>query len=154
MKHREIETKIMNSLIGSAIPVPEHATEGSAAMDIRACIESPVMIKPGETVTIPSGIAIGIHDPGVVAILAPRSGLGIKHGIVLANSIGIIDSDYQGEIIVGLRNQGLTEYTVEPGERICQMMFIPVVQASLRIVEHFSEYSSRGSGRFGHTGRL
>ena len=154
MKHREIETKIINPLVGTRIPLPEYATEGAAALDLRACIEEAVTLQPSETVTIPSGIAIGIHDPGLVAILAPRSGLGIKHGIVLANTIGVIDSDYQGEINIGLRNQGQAPYTIQPGERVCQMLFMPVVQASLRVVEAFSEDSRRGAGGFGHTGTL
>lgn len=153
MKHREIETKIMNPLVGAGIPLPTHATDGSAALDLRACLEEPATLLPGETVIIPSGIAIGIHDPSLVAILAPRSGLGIKHGIVLANTIGIIDSDYQGEIMVGLRNQGSSPYTVQPGERICQMLFMPVVQATLRVVTAFSEESERGAGGFGSTGK-
>lgn len=154
MKLREIETRIMNPMIGDVIPLPEYATEGSAALDIRACIESDVVIEPGETVTVPSGIAIGIHDPSLVAILAPRSGLGIKHGIVLANTIGVIDSDYQGEIQVGIRNQGVESYRIKPGERICQMLFMPVARVSLKVVAQFSEESERGSGGFGHTGRI
>ena len=153
MKHREIETKIVSPLIGTQIPLPCHATDGAAALDLRACLEQPVTVHPGETVTVPSGIAIGIHDPGLVALLAPRSGLGVKHGIVLANTIGIIDSDYQGEILIGIRNQGHAPYTIQPGERICQMLFMPVVQASLQLVEQFSEESKRGSGGFGHTGK-
>ena len=154
MKHREIETKIVNPLIGSSIPLPQYATDGSAALDLRACLDEAVAVVPGETVTIPSGIAISIHDPNLVAILAPRSGLGIKHGIVLANTIGVIDSDYQGEIKIGIRNQGSEPYSIQPGERICQMLFIPVVQASLRLVEEFSQESQRGEGGFGHTGKL
>jgi dUTP pyrophosphatase len=154
MKLHEIETKIVNQLIGNSIPLPQYATDGSAALDLRACLEQPVSIAPGETVTIPSGIAIAIHDPNLVVILAPRSGLGIKHGIVLANTIGVIDSDYQGEIKIGIRNQGNESYTIQPGERVCQMLFMPVVQVSLRVVEQFSEDSQRGSGGFGHTGRL
>lgn len=153
MKHREIETKIMSPLIGASIPLPSYATDGAAALDLRACLEKELTVIPGETVAIPSGIAIGIHDPGLVAILAPRSGLGIKHGIVLANTIGVIDSDYQGEIKVGIRNQGREPYTIQPGERICQMLFLPVVQATLRVVEQFSEESARGTGGFGHTGK-
>ena len=153
MKHREIETKIVNPLIGSSIPLPQYATDGSAALDLRACLDEAVAVAPGETVTIPSGIAISIHDPNLVAILAPRSGLGIKHGIVLANTIGVIDSDYQGEIKIGIRNQGSQTYNIQPGERVCQMLFMPVVQASLRVVEQFSEESARGAGGFGHTGR-
>lgn len=154
MKHREIETKIISPLIGNSIPLPTYATEGSAALDLRACLEAAVTVSPGETVIIPTGIAIGIHDPGLVAILAPRSGLGITHGIVLANTIGVIDSDYQGEIKIGIRNQGQAPYTIEPGERICQMLFMPVVPASLRIVEQFSKKSQRGAGGFGHTGKV
>ncbi|ACD95557.1 dUTP diphosphatase [Trichlorobacter lovleyi] len=154
MKHREIETKIVNPLIGSSIPLPQYATDGSAALDLRACLDEAVAVAPGETVTIPSGIAISIHDPNLVAILAPRSGLGIKHGIVLANTIGVIDSDYQGEIKIGIRNQGSQTYNIQPGERVCQMLFMPVVQACLRVVEEFSEESARGTGGFGHTGKL
>jgi len=153
MKHREIETKIVNPLIGSSIPLPQYATDGSAALDLRACLEVEQTVAPGETVTIPSGIAISIHDPGLVAILAPRSGLGIKHGLVLANTIGVIDSDYQGEIKIGIRNQGAEPYSIQPGERICQMLFMPVVQATLRVVEAFSEETLRGEGGFGHTGK-
>lgn len=154
MKHREIETKIVSPLIGSSIPLPQYATDGSAALDLRACLDEAVAVAPGETATIPSGIAISIHDPNLVAILAPRSGLGIKHGIVLANTIGVIDSDYQGEIKIGIRNQGNEPYSIQPGERVCQMLFMPVVQASLRVVEEFSEESARGAGGFGHTGKL
>lgn len=153
MKPREIETKIVNPLIGSSIPLPHYATDGSAALDLRACLQAAQTVSAGETVIIPSGIAISIHDPGLVAILAPRSGLGIKHGLVLANTIGVIDSDYQGEIKIGIRNQSNEPYSIQPGERICQMLFIPVVQASLRIVEEFSKESQRGAGGFGHTGR-
>ena len=153
MKHREIETKIVNPLIGSSIPLPQYATDGSAALDLRACLDQAVTVAPSETVTIPSGIAISIHDPNLVAILAPRSGLGIKHGIVLANTIGVIDSDYQGEIKIGIRNQGSEPYSIQPGERICQMLFIPVVQAYLRVVEEFSQETERGEGGFGHTGK-
>ena len=153
MKYREIETKIVNPLIGSCIPLPQYATDGSAALDLRACLDQAVNVAPGETVAIPSGIAISIHDPNLVAILAPRSGLGIKHGIVLANTIGVIDSDYQGEIKIGIRNQGSEPYSIQPGERICQMLFMPVVQASLRVVKEFSQETVRGEGGFGHTGK-
>jgi len=153
MKHHEIETKIVNPLIGNSIPLPQYATDGSAALDLRACLDAALTVAPGETVTIPSGIAISIHDPGLVAILAPRSGLGVKHGILLANTIGVIDSDYQGEIKIGIRNQGTEPYSIQPSERICQMLFMPVVQATLRVVEEFSEESLRGEGGFGHTGK-
>lgn len=153
MNRRKIETKIMNPLMGSKIPLPSYATDGAAAMDLRACLAEPLTVRPGETTLIPSGIAIAIHDPSLVALIVPRSGLGIKHGIVLANTIGVIDSDYQGEIGIGIHNRGTTPYTIEPGERICQMMFMPVVQASLVLVEDFSQESERGIGGFGHTGR-
>ena len=153
MNRHKIETKIMNPLMGSSIPLPAYATSGSAAMDLRACLTEPLTVQPGETVMIPSGIAISIHDPSLVALLLPRSGLGIKHGIVLANTVGVIDSDYQGEIGIGIFNRGKAAYTIEPGERICQMMFVPVTQAALSIVEEFSMDSARGAGGFGHTGR-
>ena len=153
MNRHKIETKIMNPLMGSSIPLPSYATSGSAAMDLRACLSEALTVQAGETVLIPSGIAISIHDPGLVALLVPRSGLGIKHGIVLANTIGVIDSDYQGEIGIGIHNRGQTAYTIEPGERICQMLFVPVTQAALAVVEEFSIDSARGAGGFGHTGR-
>ncbi len=152
MKRPKIETKIMNPLIGTAIPLPTYATSGAAAMDLRACLESPITVHPGETVLIPSGIAISIHDPGLVAVLVPRSGLGIKHGIVLANTVGIIDSDYQGEIGIGIINRGTMPYTLEPGERVCQMLFMPVLQADLNVVTEFCQESERGTGGFGSTG--
>ncbi|MDA8414152.1 MAG: dUTP diphosphatase [Desulfobacteraceae bacterium] len=153
MNRPKIETKIMNPLMGGNIQLPAYSTTGSAAMDLRACLPEPLIVEPGETVMIPSGIAISIHDPGLVALLVPRSGLGIKHGIVLANTIGVIDSDYQGEIGIGIYNRGTTAYTVEPGERVCQMMFVPVTQAALVVVKEFSVDSARGAGGFGHTGR-
>jgi len=152
MKRPEIETKIMNPLIGTTIPLPSYATGGAAAMDLRACLDAPKTVQPGETVLIPSGIAISIHNPGLVALLVPRSGLGIKHGIVLANTIGVIDSDYQGEIGIGIVNRGSATYTIEPGERVCQMMFVPVLQADLHVVTEFSQESERGTGGFGSTG--
>lgn len=153
MNRPKIETKIMNPLIGTSIPLPTYATSGAAAIDLRACLNAPHTISPGETAFIPSGIAISIHDPGLVALLVPRSGLGIKHGIVLANTIGVIDSDYQGEIGIGIYNRGTAPYTVEPGERICQVLFMPVTQVALEVVQEFSQESTRGAGGFGHTGR-
>ncbi|MDD2856809.1 MAG: dUTP diphosphatase [Desulfuromonadaceae bacterium] len=138
--------------MGTTIPLPSYATSGAAALDMRACLETALTITPGETALIPSGIAISIHDPGVVALLVPRSGLGIKHGIVLANTVGVIDSDYQGEIGIGIVNRGTLPYTIEPGERICQMMFVPLLQADLSIVTEFSQESIRGAGGFGSTG--
>ena len=149
MKH--IQLKILDSKIGQQIPLPEHATDGSAGVDLRACLDEGLLIKPGETHLIGTGIAIHIADPGFAAMLLPRSGLGHKHGIVLGNLVGLIDSDYQGELKVSCWNRGDTEFTVKPGERICQMIIVPVVQASYEIVEEFDE-SERGAGGFGHTG--
>ena len=149
---KKIETKILNPKIGKDFPIPSYATEGSAGMDIRACIDEPLTIDPGETHVIPSGFAIHISDPSMVAILVPRSGLGIKHGIVLANLCAVIDSDYLGEIRVGLWNRGKKQYTVQPGERICQMLFIPVFQVELDIINEFSKTTERGEGGFGSTG--
>jgi len=153
MNTRKIETKIINPLMGTQIPLPEYATTGAAAMDLRACIHEPITINPGETVTAPSGIAIAIHDPELVALIAPRSGLALRHGIVLANGIGVIDSDYQGEILMAVRNQGKTAYTIEPGERICQILFMPIARVILECVDEFSANSKRGTGGFGHTGK-
>lgn len=152
MNKHKIETKIINPLVGASIPLPGYATPGSAAVDLRACLSQAITVQPGETVLIPSGIAISIHDPGLVALLVPRSGLGIKHGIVLANTIGVIDSDYQGEIGIGIINRGALAYTIEPGERICQIMFVPVTQVALEIVSEFSRETERGAGGFGSTG--
>ena len=152
MMRPKIETKIINPLIGTTIPLPSYATSGAAALDLRACLETPKTIQPGETVLIPSGIAINIHHSTLVALLVPRSGLGIKHGIVLANTVGVIDSDYQGEIGIGIVNRGAAPYTIEPGERICQMLFVPVLQVDLSVVTEFSNDSVRGEGGFGSTG--
>lgn len=152
MNKPKIETKIINPLVGANIPLPGYATPGSAALDLRACLSQAITVQPGDTVLIPSGIAISIHDPGLVALLVPRSGLGIKHGIVLANTIGVIDSDYQGEIGIGIVNRGALAYTIEPGERICQIMFVPVTQVALEIVSEFSRETERGAGGFGSTG--
>ena len=152
MNKPKIETKIINPLVGASIPLPGYSTPGSAALDLRACLSRAVTVQPEETILVPSGIAISIHDPGLVALLVPRSGLGIKHGIVLANTIGVIDSDYQGEIGIGIVNRGALPYTIEPGERICQMMFVPVTQVALEIVAEFSQETERGAGGFGSTG--
>ncbi len=148
-----IETKIVNSLVGEAIPLPTYATDGSAAIDLRACVEEQIDLPPGETVLIGSGIAINIKDPNLVGIIVPRSGLGIHKGIVLANTMGVIDSDYQGEIKIALFNRGPNHYTVKPADRICQMLFMPVTRAALTVVQEFSNATNRGSGGFGHTGR-
>jgi dUTP pyrophosphatase len=149
MKH--IQLKILDPKIGHEIPLPEHATDGSAGVDLRACLDAPLSVAPGETHLIGTGIAIHIGNPGYAAMLLPRSGLGHKHGIVLGNLVGLIDSDYQGELKVSCWNRGDTTFTVEPGERICQMVIVPVVQVEYDIVEDFDE-TERGTGGFGHTG--
>jgi dUTP pyrophosphatase len=148
----QIQLQILDSRIGKEIELPHYATDGSAGMDLRACLDEALEINPGETHLIPTGIAIHIGDPGLAAVLLPRSGLGHKHGIVLGNLTGLIDSDYQGQLFVSCWNRGDTSFTVNPGERIAQMVFVPVVQASFEIVESFDE-SDRGAGGFGHTGR-
>ncbi len=153
MNSVNVETKIVNPLMGEAIPLPSYATDGSAAIDLRACLKEQIGIQPGESVLIGSGIAINIKDPNIVGIIVPRSGLGIKKGIVLANTMGVIDSDYQGEIKIGLFNRSQNQYHVKPGERICQMLFMPVINATLKLVPEFSNATYRGSGGLGHTGR-
>jgi len=153
MNSVNVETKIVSPLMGDVIPLPSYATDGSAAIDLRACLKKQVGIQPGETVLVGSGIAINIKDPNIVGIIVPRSGLGIKNGIVLANTMGVIDSDYQGEIKIGLFNRSQNQYLVKPGERICQMLFMPVINATLKLVEEFSNATLRGDGGLGHTGR-
>lgn len=147
-----IQVKILNPKIGGEFPLPAYATDGSAGLDLRACIDAPVALTPGQTVLLPTGIAIHIGDPGLAAMILPRSGLGHKHGIVLGNLVGLIDSDYQGELMVSCWNRGQETFTVQPGERIAQMVLVPVVQARFELVETFEE-SRRGSGGFGHSGR-
>lgn len=149
---RLIELKILDSRVGDSIPLPHYATDGSAGLDMRACIDDPVIVEPGATELIPTGLAIHIGDPGLAAVLLPRSGLGHKHGLVLGNLTGLIDSDYQGQVFVSCWNRGSDDFTVEPGERIAQMVIVPVVHADFEIVDEFVE-SDRGAGGFGHTGR-
>lgn len=148
----KMQLKILDKRIGGEFPLPEYATGGSAGMDMRACVDAPLEIQPGQTELIPTGIAIHIEDPGLAAVLLPRSGLGHKHGIVLGNLVGLIDSDYQGQIFVSCWNRGDTAFTVQPGERIAQMVILPVVQVDFEVVDEFSE-SERGAGGFGHSGR-
>ncbi len=149
---QKIELKILDERIGRDIPLPAYATDGSAGMDLRACLDEPLRIGPGETRLIPTGIAIHIGDPGLAAMLLPRSGLGHKHGIVLGNLVGLIDSDYQGQLFVSCWNRGQEPFTIEVGERLAQMVIVPVVQAAFEIVDEFDR-SHRGAGGFGHTGR-
>jgi dUTP pyrophosphatase len=147
----KIALKILDVRIGSTFPLPRYGTVGAAGLDLVACLNGSLTLKPGETQLIPTGIAIHIGDPGLAAMLLPRSGLGHKHGIVLGNLVGLIDSDYQGQIFVSCWNRGQTTFTIEPGDRIAQMVFVPVTQAEFEIVQDFAE-SQRGAGGFGHTG--
>jgi len=148
---RSIQLKILDSKIGSSIPLPHIATDGSAGMDMRACIDEEVKVIPGETVLIPTGIAIYIADNKLAAVLLPRSGLGHKHGLVLGNLTGLIDSDYQGQIFISCWNRSSTSYSIKPGERIAQMVFVPVEQVEFDIVQEFKQ-TERGEGGFGHSG--
>lgn len=149
---QSIQLKILDPRIGREIPLPDYATEGSAAMDLRACLEHPLTVRSGETHLIPTGIAIHIDDPELAAIVLPRSGLGHKHGIVLGNLVGLIDSDYQGELFVSCWNRGHAPFTIEVGERIAQMIIVPVMRTHFEIVQDFT-CSVRGNGGFGHSGR-
>jgi dUTP pyrophosphatase len=147
-----LDVKILNSKIGNELPLPAYATDGSAGMDLRACLDESVTIQPGQTVLIGTGLAIHIADPALAGVILPRSGLGHKHGIVLGNLVGLIDSDYQGELMISCWNRGQSEFTIEPGERIAQYVLVPVIQAKLNIVDDF-DASDRGAGGFGHSGR-
>ena len=147
-----IQLKILDDRLGRKIPLPDYATQGSAGLDLRACLSEPLTLQPGETRLIPTGLAIHIDDPNLAAVLLPRSGLGHKHGIVLGNLVGLIDSDYQGQVFVSCWNRGDTTFTVRPGERIAQMVLVPVVHARFEVVEDF-ESTQRGAGGFGHSGR-
>ncbi|SIN72250.1 deoxyuridine 5'-triphosphate nucleotidohydrolase [Sulfurivirga caldicuralii] len=148
----KIEYKILDPRIGDTIPLPSYATPGSAGLDLRACIKQPLVLHPGQTELVGTGLAIHLADPGLVGIVVPRSGLGYKHGIVLGNLVGVIDSDYQGEIKIPLWNRSDKPYTIEVGERIAQYMIMPVLQAVLEEVDDFSSDSARGAGGFGSTG--
>ncbi len=147
----QIKLKILDARLGQEIAMPEYATEGSAGLDLRACLDAELQIEPGATHLIPTGMAIHIGDPGLAAMILPRSGLGHKHGIVLGNLVGLIDSDYQGQLFVSCWNRGSTSFTIEVGDRIAQLIFVPVVQAEFEIVEDFN-VSMRAEGGFGHTG--
>ncbi|MCW8923181.1 MAG: dUTP diphosphatase [Gammaproteobacteria bacterium] len=148
---KKIQLKILDDRIGKEIPLPAHATEGSAGMDLRACIDHTINLKPGDTELIPTGVAIHIADPKLAATILPRSGLGHKHGIVLGNLVGLIDSDYQGQLFVSCWNRGNKDFTIEVGDRIAQLVFVPVVQCDFDVVDEF-DASDRGEGGFGHSG--
>ena len=146
-----LQAKILDSRIGSEFPLPAYATSGSAGLDLRAMLKEDTLLEPGQTLLIPTGLSIYIADPGLAALILPRSGLGHKHGIVLGNLVGLIDSDYQGELMVSCWNRGQTAFKISIGERMAQLVLVPVVQAHFEIVEEFDE-SQRGAGGFGHSG--
>lgn len=148
---KKIQLKILDKRIGNEIPLPAHATEGSAGMDLRACIDETITLNPGDTELIPTGIAIHIADSKLAATILPRSGLGHKHGIVLGNLVGLIDSDYQGQLFVSCWNRGDKTFNIEVGDRIAQLVFVPVVQCDFDVVDEF-DTSDRGEGGFGHSG--
>ena len=148
----KLQVKVLDSRIGDTIPMPEYATAGSAGLDLRACIDEAITINPGETHLIKTGLSVYIEDPALAGIILPRSGLGHKHGIVLGNLVGLIDSDYQGELMVSCWNRGSTPFTMEVGERMAQFVLVPVVQAAFEVVTDFTE-TERGAGGFGHSGR-
>ena len=149
---RRVKLKILDPRIGREFPLPQHATAGSAGMDLRACLPAPLVLQPGAAELIPTGISIFVEDPNLAALLLPRSGLGHKSGIVLGNLVGLIDSDYQGPLMVSCWNRGANYYEIQPGERIAQLVVVPVVQVAMEVVQDFAE-SARGSGGFGHSGQ-
>lgn len=147
----KLQVKILDSRIGTLWPIPQHATAGAAGVDLRACIDEAIELQPGQTVLVKTGIAVYIADPHFAGLILPRSGLGHKHGIVLGNLVGLIDSDYQGELMVSVWNRGQSNFTLQPGERMAQYVLVPVVQSQFEVVEEFEE-TERGDGGFGHTG--
>lgn len=149
---KKIDLKVLDSRIGNQFPLPAYATEGSAGLDLRACLDDALTVEPGQTHLVPTGLAIHIGDPSLAATILPRSGLGHKHGIVLGNLVGLIDSDYQGQLMVSVWNRGQDTFTIEPGDRIAQLVFVPVVQAEFNLVEDF-DATERGEGGFGHSGK-
>lgn len=149
---RALQVRILDPRVGREFPLPQYATAGSAGLDLRACLDAPLDLSPGQTQLIPTGLAIHLDDPGLAAVLLPRSGLGHKHGIVLGNLVGLIDSDYQGQVMVSCWNRGSTTFRIEPGERIAQLVVVPVVQVDFEVVESFTE-TDRGAGGFGSSGR-
>jgi dUTP pyrophosphatase len=149
---RALKVRILDARVGSEFPLPAYATGGSAGLDLRACLNAPLTLLPGRAELIPTGLAIHVDDPALAALILPRSGLGHKHGIVLGNLVGLIDSDYQGQLMVSCWNRGSEPFTVRPGERIAQLVVVPVVQVQLEVVEEF-DASARGAGGFGHSGQ-
>jgi dUTP pyrophosphatase len=152
MTRRALQVRVLDPRLGSEFPLPHYATAGAAGLDLRACIATPLSLNPGDVQLIPTGLAIHLEDPGLAAVILPRSGLGHKHGVVLGNLVGLIDSDYQGPLMVSCWNRGSTAYLIQPGERIAQLVVVPVLQVELQIVQDFSA-SARGGGGFGHSGQ-
>ncbi|KXX66299.1 dUTP diphosphatase [Marichromatium gracile] len=150
--HHRLDVKLLDPRLGRDYPLPQYATTGSAGLDLRAMLEAPLELAPGDAELLPTGMAIHIAEPGVAGMILPRSGLGHRHGIVLGNLVGLIDSDYQGPLMVSCWNRGTAPFRIEPGERIAQLILVPVLQAELRVVDAF-DTTSRGAGGFGHTGR-
>jgi dUTP pyrophosphatase len=148
---RPLRIRILDRRIGTEFPLPAYATSGSAGLDLRACLHAPLGLQPGRAELIPTGMAIHLDDPGLAAVILPRSGLGHKHGVVLGNLVGLIDSDYQGQLMVSCWNRGLEPFTIRPGERIAQLVVVPVVQVALEVVDSFED-TARGAGGFGHSG--
>ena len=151
MSKQRMQLRVLDDRLGNEIPMPAYATDGSAGIDLRACLNEPLLLNPGETQLIPTGLSLYIEDPGLAAMILPRSGLGHKHGIVLGNLVGLIDSDYQGELMVSCWNRGQDSFTIDIGERLAQLVVVPVVQVDFDIVDSF-EKSERGEGGFGSTG--
>ena len=149
---RPLKVRILDARIGKEFPLPAYATAGSAGLDLRACLDAPLILEPGRAEMVPTGLAIYVEDPSLAAVILPRSGLGHKHGIVLGNLVGLIDSDYQGQLMVSVWNRGSEPFTVQPGDRIAQLVVVPVVQVDLQVVEDFTT-TARGAGGFGHSGR-
>ncbi|MCC8363242.1 dUTP diphosphatase [Lysobacter sp. A6] len=151
MTHKVLEVKVLDPRFGDEWPMPAYATDASAGLDLRAALEAPLLLEPGDTVLIPSGLAIHLADPALCAVVLPRSGLGHRHGIVLGNGTGLIDADYQGPLMISTWNRGREAFTISPGDRIAQLVVLPIVRATLQVVDTFEE-SARGAGGFGHTG--
>jgi dUTP pyrophosphatase len=149
---RVLQVRLLDARLGTEFPMPAYATDGSAGLDLRACLEAPLLLAPGRAELIPTGLAIHLDDPALAAVILPRSGLGHKHGIVLGNLVGLIDSDYQGQLMVSCWNRGAEPFTIRAGERIAQLVVVPVVQVQLEVVTEFSA-SARGAGGFGHSGQ-
>ena len=151
MTHKVLEVKVLDPRFGDEWPMPAYATDASAGLDLRAALDAPLVLEPGDTVLIPSGLAIHLADPALCAVVLPRSGLGHRHGIVLGNGTGLIDADYQGPLMISTWNRGREPFTISPGDRIAQLVVLPIVRATLQVVDNFEE-SARGTGGFGHTG--